>query len=264
MEAVQVEYELGVPLDQIPAAMPFATGKDMLNLLGILGRLEQFRDDKPRQVDWRLLGTNGNRVALRSASEPDVATRAALSLVRGFAEAEEQPKVPSHWSVQAASLAKSVAARLGDTVDTGMRLSISGPEPIESQVTRRAQRHLQLATALRFTGYGSVTGVLGRVTAYKGRRAALWSDLDGRRVEVRFGEHHIEDMRNAWARQHVEVTGVVHENSEGQVLRVDMDSLRVLDGQTLIISEALPSGFYPELTGGKSTAEFLRAIRGDE
>lgn len=265
MEAVQISYELAVPLDQLPAATPFETGADLVQLLSILGGLEQFPDDKPRRVDWRLVSTSGGSATLRSHSDPDVASRAALSVVRGFGDAEESEQLPRAWSVAAGKRAERVAIRLGDTTDTGLHLVVTGTESAEAQVTRQAGRHLREATKLRFTSYGSVVGVLGRVTARgSNRTAALWSDLNGRRIEVHFREHHVEDMRDAWAHKHVEVTGLLHENAAGQILRVDMDSLDVLDTPKTSFLERLPRGFYPEMTGGMSTADYLRAIRGEE
>jgi len=265
VEAVQVSYALAVPLDQLPAATPFVTGADLLGLLDIIGDLEQFRGDKPRKVDWRLVTASGGTATLRSHSEPDVASRAALSLVHGFGDVERAEQLPPAWSLSAGRRAERVANRLGDTANTGLYLAVDGAEAAEAQVTRQASRHLKSATDLRLTSYGSVVGVLGRVTAHKGRRtAALWSDLDARRIEVRFGEPHVEDMRDAWAQSHVEVTGVLHENVGGQILRVDMDSLEVLRGTKASLVEDIPRGFYEELTDGLSTIDYLKAIRGEE
>ncbi len=264
MEAVQIDYELETPLDQMPALTPFETGTDLLHLLAITADLEQFRDAKARKVDWRVHSVSGTSAALRSISEPDVASRAALSLVRGFNEAEETEQLPRGWNLRVGQRAARVASRLGDDDNTGLRLSVHGPDDVRAHVTRRAGRHLKSATDLRITSYGSVVGVLGRVTAKgKQRTAALWSDLTGRRIDVRFGEQHVEEMRNAWAHSHVEVTGVLHENVSGQVLRVNLDSLRVLDRERVNLSEALPHGFYPEMTGGLGAREYLRLVRGE-
>lgn len=265
MDGVQISYELAVPLDQLPAATPFETGADLVRLLSIVGGLEQFQDDKPRKVDWRLANSRGGAATLRSHSEPDVASRAALSVVRGFGDAEEFEQLPQLWSVAAGKRAERVAARLGDTPDTGLHLVVNGVEPVEVQVTRQASRHLREATNLRFTSYGSVVGVLGRVTARgSNRTAALWSDLNGRRIDVRFREHHVEDMRDAWAHKHVEVTGLLHENAAGQILRVDMDSLDVLGTAKASLVEGLPRGFYSDMTAGMTTAQYLKAVRGEE
>lgn len=265
MDAVQIDYELETPLDQLPALTPFQTGSDLLRLLAITADLEQFHEEKTRKVEWRLDSVTGTSAGLRSISQPDVASKAALSLVRGFGEAEETDRLPRGWNLLVGQRAERVAARLGDSEDTGLRLSVRGPDQVQAHVTRRAARHLKSATDLQFTSYGSVVGVLGRVTARgRQRTAALWSDLNGRRIEVRYGEQHVEDMRNAWAHAQVEVTGVLHENVSGQVLRVNLDSLRVLDREPVSLSEALPHGFYPEMTGGLGALEYLRLIRGED
>lgn len=265
MEAVQIDYKLETPLDQLPALTPFQTGTDLLQLLAITADLEQFRDAKARKVEWRVHSVTGTSAELRSVSEPDVASKAALSLVRGFGEAEETERLPRGWNLRVGQRAERVASRLGDSEDTGLRLSVRGSDDVQAHITRRTARHLRSATDLHITSYGSVVGVLGRVTA-KGRQrtAALWSDLNGRRIEVRYGEQHVEDMRNAWAHAYVEVTGVLQENVSGQVLRVNMDSLRVLDRERVNLSEALPHGFYPEMTGALGALEYLRLVRGED
>ncbi len=265
VDAVQVSYELAVPLDQMPATTPFATGLDLLQLLNIMANLEQVEGGRPRNADWRLVAVTSGSARLRSISNPDTALRAALSLVLGFNEAEESDHLPRDWSLLAGKRAEKVAARLGETAETGLHLAVTGTQPADVKVTRRASRHLKSATNLRLTSYGTVVGVLGRVTAHKGRRAAaLWSSLDGRRIEVRFGEQHVEDIRDAWAHAHVEATGVLHENVSGQILRVDVDSLEVLQSTKASLVEDLPRGFYPEMTGGQSTAQYLKAIRGED
>jgi hypothetical protein len=266
VDVARIAYELAVPLDEMPAAVPFQTGADLMDLLSELSGLEQPGDLKRRRVDWRLDETTGRLASIRSISEPDLAQRTVISLVHGFEEVEQASHLPKSWSVRSGKTAARIAGRLGDTPDSGLRLSAQddGGQAIQAVVTRRANRNLRSATDLRFVSYGSVVGVLGRVTAYKERRAALWSDIDGSRVEIRYREAHQEDLRNAWAHVHVEVTGLLHENAAGQILRVDLDSLSILDTDRPSLSEALPSGFYPELTQGMTADDYLRAIRGEE
>lgn len=264
MQAVEIDYALAAPLTALPAATPFETGSDLLSLLRIVADLEQFGDLEIRKVDWRVQRMTDARASLHAISELDLAGKAALTMVRGFDDAEREKQLPRAWSLAAGRRARRVAARLGETESTGLAITVHGPEEVNAKVTRKAARHLKSATDLRLTSYGSVTGELGRVTAHRARRAALWSDVTGRRIEVYFGEQHVEDMRQAWAHPHVEVTGLVHENAAGQVLRVDMESMHVLNAQRVTLAEVLPRAFYPDMTGGFSTAEYLKAIRGED
>lgn len=259
-----VSYRLGTPLELMSAKVPFETGNNVLDLLTRLADAAQ-REAKPRRVDWRVVEALGGHAVLRPTSEPDLAERAARGLVRGLATAEREAALDPAWDGASATVAQRLTSRLGETDGTGLAIELLGPggEEMEALVTRRAARHLREATKSTITSYGSVVGVVGRASSRPQRRAALWSDIDGRRIEVRFGEHHEEDVRMAWAKDHVVVTGVLHENSAGQVLRVDMDSLELSEQGGPSLS-SLERGSYPNLTGGLSTLDYLAMIRGEE
>jgi hypothetical protein len=260
---VAVSYRLGTPLNMLPGRTPFATGEDVLDLLSSLARAGQ-REQKQRAVDWRVDEIDGVHAVFRPTNEPDLAERSAFDLVQGLAMAESQSALDPSWDLQAAKVGARMTRRLGGTPDTGMSIDVAGTDAQRQTtvVTRRAAQHLDEATRLTVTSYGSITGFLGGVSFGKRRRASLWNDIDGRRVEVQFGDHHVEDVRRAWAHPHVEITGWVHENSVGQVLRVIMESLHVPEPSGLKLVD-LPAGGYPEMTGGLSTNDYLDLIRGE-
>lgn len=259
---VAISYRLGTPLKLLPGRAPFDTGGDVLELLASLARAGQ-RERTPRAVDWRVEETDGVRALLRPTNEPDLAERSAFDLVHGLAVAENESALDASWDLRAGRVGARLTRRLGGSHDTGLSIDVERAGARDSTtVTRQAAQHLDEAMRLTVTSYGSVTGFLGGVSLGKRRRASLWNDLDDRRVEVQFGDHHIEDIRRAWAHPHVEVTGWVHENSAGQVLRVVMESLHVYEPSGLKLAD-LPAGGYPEMTGGLSTNDYLDLIRGE-
>lgn len=263
VQRLAISFALATPLDLLPAKTPFDTGSSVIDLLDKLTYAAQ-KDARPRKVNWRIVEGSGGGATLQPASDPDLASQAAVSLVRGLATAEKEPTLDPAWDLPAAAVAERLALRLGDSASTGMIIATSGQEgdAVQATVTRKAARHLREATKMTITSYGSVVGVLGGASSRPRRRASLWSDVDGRRIEVRFGEQHDEDVRQAWAKEHVEITGVLHENAAGQLLRVDMDTLQRADsgGPTLA---NLAAGSYPSLTGSLSTAAYLSFIRGE-
>lgn len=258
---VSVSYRLATPVPLLPGRVLFDTGHDVLALLQALARLSQ-RESRPRTVDWRVTSHSDGQAEFRPIDEPDLAQLAAVSLVKGLETAEKESRLEETWDPSVAAVATRMARRLGETDTTGLAVAVSG-EGYEHgvTVTRRAATHLVEASRQRITSYGSVSGVLGGVSAWPRRRAALWNDLDGRRVEVRFTEQHDEDVRAAWAKEHVEVTGVVYENSAGQVLRVDMESLQLPQPGGLRLAD-LPRGSYPDMTGGLGVLDYLDSLRG--
>jgi hypothetical protein len=261
---VVVSYSLATPLDQLPAKTVFSTGGDLLDLLARLASTAQ-RDRHPRTVQWRAREAGGGRAVLHPISEPDLAAQAATSLAQGLALAEEETSLHPAWDVPTAHVAERLTRRLGETASTGLTLGVQAPGTPQQDavVTRQASRHLHDATKLTITSYGSVVGVLGRVSVRPHRRASLWSDLDGRRIEVRFRQDEEETVRAAWAKERVEVIGVVHENSAGQVLRIDMDRLVVHEASGLKWAD-VERGSYPGLTGGMDTLDYLDLIRGEQ
>lgn len=264
VEPVLVSYSLATPLDQIPAETFFDTGGDVLHLLGRLAATAQ-RDRRPRRVQWRAREAGGGRAVLQPISEPELAAHAADSLVQGLATAEREVSLHPAWDVSSAAVAERLARRLGETAGTGLAVSVqaAGATQRDTLVTRQAARHLHDATKLTVTSYGSVLGVLGRVSVRPRRRASLWSDLDGRRIDVHFSQADEEAVRKAWAKDRVEVIGLIHENSAGQVLRIDMDRLVVHEPSGLRWAD-LEAGSYPQMTGGLDTLNYLDLIRGEK
>lgn len=264
VEPVLVSYSLATPLGQLPAETIFDTGGDVRDLLARLASASQ-RDRKTKRVQWRAREEGEGRAVLQPVSEPDLAAHAANSLIHGLQMAEHEASLHSAWDVPAANIAERLTRRLGETAGTGLEIGVraTGEPELDAVVTRRAARHLHEATKLTITSYGSVLGVLGRVSVRPRRRASLWSDLDGRRIDVHFGPGDEETVRTAWAKDRVEVIGVIHENSAGQVLRIDMDRLVVHEPSGLRWADLKP-GSYPAMTGGRDTLDYLDLIRGEK
>lgn len=259
-----ISFALATPLDLLPAKTPFDTGSNVIDLLDKLALASQ-KEAKPRRVNWRLAQSGGGSATFRPVSNPDLAAEAAISMVRGLTIAESEPSLDRAWDLPAAAVAEKLALRLGNSTSTGLSIVTSdrAGDSLETTITRRTARHLHEATRMTVTSYGSVVGVLGGASSRPRRRASLWSDVDGRRIEVRFTEHHDDDVREAWAKDHVEVTGVLHENAAGQILRIDMDALQVTEAGGPELAD-LVAGSYPNLTGGLSTPAYLSATRGED
>lgn len=260
---VQLSYTLHTPLSQLRPEVVFGTGERIVGLLDRIQAAAQ-RERLPRRAEWRLADEGKRTVILRPISEPDLAELAAIVAVRGFSLAEQESRLDPAWDTRVADSARRIADALGDTATTGLTLVATGTDgSTDALVTRRAGGHLREAAQAGMTSFGSVMGVLGGAWSRPRRRASMWSDLDGRRIEVRFGPQHDEDIRGAWAREHVEVTGMLYENVAGQILRIDLESLQVHDDDGPSFAD-LPWGFYPEMTEGLGTAAYLKAIRGEE
>lgn len=263
--AVHVHYELGTPLDRMEPTTPFQTGTNILSLLDKLAAGAQ-RTKSPNRVGWQLLENDGGAVTLQPRTEIDLAKQAAVDLVEGFAAAERDVPLHPAWDQVTAGIARKVATKLGTDRRHGLRLVVGGgglEAELSANVTSLAAEHLEEATRATTTSYGEVTGVLGGVSAKPRRRASLWSDLDERRIEVGFPAELEDEVRQAWARPHVRATGVLHENVVGQILRIEIDSITVVQAGGPSWFD-VREGAYPSITSGLSPADYLALIRGEE
>ncbi len=278
-----MESELDVTLRGPHAGMDAAdTLKAMEALLLLLKELERTElGHSPDRAHGRhaghtrwtftQLGLGSTRAALAPLYVPDNSSyeqvdRVLHQTVRGFATAENRPEIPPAWTAPAAKLGIAVARTLGASRDVGMRLVLrsNGEAVLEAEVTQRASRNLRDAIKVRYSSIGSRRGHLGGLSDTKGKvRAVLWSEVGHERIPLICRDEHREQLRQAWGRDRVEVTGLITENSHGQVVSIKVDEIELLPTEPSLTAEDLRGGFWPDMSGGLGALEHLAVIRGE-
>lgn len=182
--------------------------------------------------------------------------------VDGFAVAEIEDVLPEHWTPAAGSTGIDLGKDLGLLPSDGMELSyvVDGQVRHEVVVTRNTAEHLIAATKRKSTELGSVIGRLDTASTHSNLVAALWTDLHGERVEVRFAERDKEVIRAAWDKR-VEVVGLITSNAWGRPTSIGMTGLEVLP----TVEESPPLtdliGADPDMTGDLTVEEHLERLR---
>ena len=248
--------------------------RDLTHLITLLGLLEDAQLHKDRiptsRSTWSFnaLGL-GSVDAVIAPLEPrgganfEVLDHVPELFVSGFEGVESAPVVPPAWDSRAMREAELATRSLGVSADRGMvlRLLVDGEVRRTVEVTHRAFTNARTALRTRYTSLGSVIGTLDSVSVHKSKRAGLWTDRGGRRVEVRFDPEHLDDVASLLG-QRVEVWGRLSRNADDQVLSVQARRFsglrRPSEGRRL----AELRGIAPKLTGGEDVERYLEHLRG--
>ncbi|MEU9671427.1 hypothetical protein AB0J81_24360 [Streptomyces bobili] len=198
----------------------------------------------------------------------DVVERVVRTAVAGLREAESSARIPTGWTFRAANLGRRVARSLGASPDVGMFVEVrtDGVALRSVEVTQRAALHLDAATKARFRTVGSRRGRLSGLEEDKQHhrpRALLRTEVGGEVIPVYFGDDLDPELRRAWRRDRVEVTGEITENAQGQSVRMRATEIDLLPTEPLLSDEDLRGGFWPDMTGGQDAVEYVEALRGE-
>ncbi|MEU0741028.1 hypothetical protein [Streptomyces sp. NPDC006134] len=198
----------------------------------------------------------------------DVVERVVRTAVTGLCEAESEARIPTGWTFRAASLGRRIARSLGASPDVGMFVAARGDGEVlrSAEVTQRAALHLDAATKARFRTFGSRRGRLSGLE--EGRRqqhprALLRTEVDGEVIPVYFSDDLDPQLRRAWRRDRVEVTGEITENAQGQSVRMRATDIELLPTEPQLSDDELRAGFWPDMTGGQDAVDYVEALRGE-
>jgi hypothetical protein len=251
--------------------------RTLQNMLSLLQELENTETARPSRegTRWAFSELGLGSVActlepLRIAEHSDftIVERVLQTAVSGLGEAEASPRIPTGWSSRAARFGRRVARSLGASPDVGMSIMVRTDGAIlrEAEVTQRAALHLDAATNARFHSFGSRRGRLSGLTESRQEspRALLRTEVGGEVIPVYFPEELDAELRNAWRRNRVEVTGEVTENAQGQAVRMHARSIELLPTEPTLSDDDLRAGFWPDMTGGQDAVEYVEALRGGD
>ncbi|KOT37496.1 hypothetical protein ADK41_19190 [Streptomyces caelestis] len=198
----------------------------------------------------------------------DVVERVARNAVGGLYEAESTARIPTGWTLKAAGLGRRVAKSLGASPDVGMILEVRGDgEALRTaEITQRAALHLDEATRTRHRTFGSRRGRLSGLQEggrQRRLRGVLRTEVGGEVIPVYFGDDLDPELRRAWRRDRVEITGEITENAQGQSMWMRARDIELLATSPQLSDDDLRGGFWPDMTSGQDAVEYVEALRGD-
>lgn len=270
--SVELELRLRGPRAGMDAREALRTVQSVLSLLHELENSETARSSRHGTrwsfSDLRLGSLTCVLEPLRIAAHSDyrIVERVLRTAVSGLGEAETAERIPTGWTARAASLGQQVTRSLGASPDVGMFVAVraDGVELRRAEVTQRAALNLQAATRARLHTFGSRRGRLSGLVEGKHRRprAVLRTEVGGEVIPVYFGDDLDTELRRAWRRDRVEVTGEITENAQGQVIQMRAAEIELLPTEPQLSDDDLRAGFWPDMTGGQDAVDYLEALRG--
>lgn len=221
------------------------------------------------RVAWFVTDTrwdsNGPRIRLRPDIKKQFRTsdelmRPSRALVAGVRQLRSQPEIPADFSEGVVDRVRRVSA-LTMIDSSGLRnvdVSIVGeaskPAPLDVKVEQNAER----AVAAKSLAYGSVIGRLDLISS-RGRAPSIGLLPEhGSPITCVVSALDQDTYLRAF-NQRVLVEGLVRRNGRGQAIRIDADSLTVLEPAPPTTARDLLGALTPN---GQSIADFMKEQRG--
>jgi hypothetical protein len=261
-----VSDELGLYLPAQDGGVSARQAKNVLShLLTALDNLTAYDS----RNDWTLSKLQLGSLELAIAPAPKVALERRAELVRASGDfvyalglARTDAVLPSHWPQAAARAAQLLLRTLGPSGDARIFVRHDGQVVRTLIVDEAAITGLDRALSGLTRGYGSVTGHLRELDDGRSLTAQLVRS-DGRYVTVDYRPDQVDEIRSAWRRHRVEVTGHLTMDVGGDPTRIAMEAIEVLPEEADLSLSDVAGGFYEGITGGLSDTDYVRLIRGE-
>lgn len=125
----------------------------------------------------------------------------------------------------------------------------------------RTFQNLARALSVQRRSLGSVIGRLDSISVHKRRLAGVWDSITGLRVEVTFTDNQVQEIKNALGKR-VEIFGLITRDFNDNPLKIKMRELEVLPDVGESPSMDSIYGMDPDFTGGRSSVDYVREMRG--
>jgi hypothetical protein len=130
------------------------------------------------------------------------------------------------------------------------------------EITARAAANIDQLIRVQQRSIASIEGKLETISVHGRPRFIVYHGLTKKAVTCKFEpERWLERVKDALGRR-VNVAGIVHYNVKGEPLRVEIEDIRLLRQREELPATAEISGSDRDFTGGLSSEEFMRSIRG--
>jgi hypothetical protein len=236
----------------------------------ILRELDSAISGNPKgKLEWKIVELGiASADAVIEAAPPQDDDRLPLlvgtSFIGGLQTIEEGEMMPPYFSETAVRRVGKISRKVGRGGMTGFEAelrngqALDSPAPRRAELTSRAVGSIAHLLAPKYSAYGSVMGTLGQVNVQRGLSFNVYDALTKRAVKCKFEDEQFEAVKDA-LRRRVIVSGTIERNESGEPLRVNDPELVVLPEEE--ISTARIRGIDPGMTGGLTSAEYVRNLR---
>jgi hypothetical protein len=126
----------------------------------------------------------------------------------------------------------------------------------EQQITEATLKHVKELTDAKYSAYGSIVGKLESLSVHNGHEFRVWDEKRGKPVVCRFKPERMAQVKNLLPAT-VEVSGIVHFNSAGSPISLDLEELEMESSDRAVPTIQEMSGLVEDFTGGRTLKEFL-------
>ena len=214
-------------------------------------------------LDWVIsdLSMGSLVVELKSISrleDRNVGPRVAVEFVRGLYQIEHEGTTPAYLSESGMQSARHLLKTFGKNGASGLVVAYQ-TERVE--LSARATANIDPLLKATARSIGSVEGRLETISVHRKPKFIIYHDRTRKAVTCRFDLDKWLEKVKEFLGQRVNVTGVIHSNSRGEPLRVELEHIRPLRENSSLPSTAELGGSDPDFTGPLTTEEFIRSIR---
>jgi hypothetical protein len=259
-----------------PRTIPF---RDMLNVqnssLAILDDLDHALSGRQKgTVEWimRDLSMNGHlRIEVYSKVREmkrkkldDFSARIAGSFVHGMRMLEKEGRSPEYLSYVGMGRVEKMTSVIGHNGTDAIVASI--PEDDAAiEITQRAHRNLQELIPEAYKSVGAIEGVMEAISVHKRRIFIVYEALFDKAVTCEFGGLELLERVKESLGRRVRVRGIVSRNSRSEPRSVQLENesdFQAFEHDLKVLPFRSLGGSDPGYTGGLSTEEYIRRIRG--
>lgn len=240
LTAVQSELKILADLDTAISGEPNGTLDWYVTDMRV-GSLEVITESRPRS-DYR-----------------DIGAEVSKGIVTSLEEIERRGATPPYLSHNGMQSIKKLLGTVGKGKASGL-LMASPSENVEISVTAKASDNVRQLLPIRYHSLGSVEGKIEMINIHGGSRFVVYDSRTRRAITCKFdSKTWMDTVKNALGRR-VNISGMVHANTRGEPLRVDIDDIRILRSKEELPTIDDIAGIDPTFTGSLSTADYLRSL----
>lgn len=243
--------------------LPSFIGK-LRSFLGILQDFDAALSDDPRgSLKWEIavlrkssppvVGVNPVPRRVHTPDWSEAINEQVLANVHMLAlSTERTPRMPD----SALDKIKKIARNVKEAGPSAIFLADNGHVKREELITEATLKNVRELTDPKYAAYGAVIGRLESLSVHSGHEFRVWDKNTGRPVRCQFSPERMAQVKELLPAT-VIVSGIVHANSAGVPIRVDLEDLQLYaEPKTLPTIEEM-SGLVEDFTGGRTLRQYL-------
>jgi hypothetical protein len=233
------------------------------NFLGLLQDFDSVLSDNPGgSMRWEVSVLKKSSPPLigvtpfpKRLNAPDLSTaiqEQVIGNVRSLTvSTERSPRMPDAALLKVKRLASGVR-HLGPSVIYIDEFSKNR----EGQITETTLKHVKELTDPKYSAFGSIIGKLESLSVHKGHEFRVWDKSTGKPVVCKFTPDLMDRVKELLP-ANVIVSGMIHSNSAGIPIRMNLEELTLEDGERVLPNIHEMSGLVEDFTGGRTLKQYL-------